>query len=155
MAPNTSQAGGSFSGGTLWPAKPRAADEPTVDAHRVGPVERDGPLGWCVHRQRVGERDDAGIERATRGFQRLLGLQHDGEFGEIEAAHIDQRAGSGLRRDAGGMSKGVADFAQGDEPEWRRQIERGFDDLRRRVRSSSGMWAPGLAIAACNDYNLL
>ena len=29
------------------------------------------------------------------------------------------------------------------------------DDLCRWVRSPSGMWAPGLAIAACNDYNLL
>ena len=35
-----------------------------------------------------------GIERAPRAAQRLLRFQHDGEFGEIEAADIDQRAGA-------------------------------------------------------------
>jgi hypothetical protein len=77
-----------------------------------------------VRRQRVGERDETGIKRAARGLQRLLGLQHDGEFCEIESAHINQGARSCLRRNAGGMGKSVADFTQGDQPEWRWQIER-------------------------------
>ena len=77
-----------------------------------------------MRRQRVGERDETGIKRAARGLQRLLGLQHDGEFCEIESAHIDQGARSRLRRNAGGMGKSVADFTQGDQPEWRRQVER-------------------------------
>jgi hypothetical protein len=31
----------------------------------------------------------------------------------------------------------------------------GFDDVRKRLRGSGGIAAPGLAKAVCNDYNLL
>ena len=55
--------------------------------------------------------------------ERLVGLQHDGEFREIEAPDMDQRAGALLGRDLGRMRHGVADLAQGHEAERRRQIE--------------------------------
>ena len=78
-----------------------------------------------MHRERVGERGQSGIKRAPRGTQRLFGLQHDGEFGEIEAADMDQRAGAGIGSNLCRMRKGVADLAQRHGAKRRRQIEAG------------------------------
>src|SRR5712691_6861170 len=82
MAPNTSQAGGSFSSARGKPS----------------------------------------IERTPRGPERLVGLQHDRELGEVEAADMDQRACPLVRGHADSMGKGVADLAQRDQPERRRQV---------------------------------
>ena len=67
-----------------------------------------------------------GVERAPRGAQRLVRLQHHGEFGKIEAADIDQRAGAELGGIGLGMRKGVAHLAQRHQAKRRRQIERGL-----------------------------
>ena len=77
-----------------------------------------------MHGERVGERREPGIERAAGRPQRLLGLQHDRELDEIEAAHVNERAGALLGGHAGGVGKGVADLPQGHQPERRRQVER-------------------------------
>ena len=57
--------------------------------------------------------------------QRLFRLQHDGEFGEVEAADIDQRAGARLGRMRVGMREGIADLAQRHQAERRRQVDAG------------------------------
>jgi hypothetical protein len=78
-----------------------------------------------VHRERVRERGEAGVEGAPCGLERLLGLQYDREFREVEATHIDERARPLLGRHAGRMGKGVAHLAQCHQPKRRRQVERG------------------------------
>jgi len=75
--------------------------------------------------ERVGKRGHAGNEGAARQGQRLLGFQHHGKFGEVEAADIDQRAGAHFRRDRCCMGEGIADFAQRHQRERRRQGEFG------------------------------
>ena len=109
--------------GANRPFQPHAADQPAVDADRVGPVEVDRLFRRRMHRQRIGERGRAGIDDAACLPERLVGLQHDGELGEVEAPDMDQRAGALLGRDLGRMRHGVADLAQGHEAERRRQIE--------------------------------
>jgi len=71
-------------------------------------------------------------------LQRFLRLQHDRELGEIEAADMDQPCRARLGRDANSMGKGVADLAQGDQPERRRQSSAGFDDVCGRAWRSMG-----------------
>ena len=83
-----------------------------IDRNRIRPVDGDGGFRLRVGSQRIGQRHHAGIERAPRLRQRLLRLQHHGEFGEIEAPDIDQRAGALLGRDRFCMREGVAQFAQ-------------------------------------------
>jgi hypothetical protein len=61
--------------------------------------------------------------RASRAAQRLVRLQHHGEFRQIEAPDIDQRTGALLRRDLDGVRKRIADLAQGHQRERRRQRE--------------------------------
>jgi hypothetical protein len=110
----------------LRPPEAPAADEPAIDTHGVGPVEGQGTLRRRVDRERVAERDKPGIEGTPRGPQRLLRLQHDRKFREIEAADMNQRAGAFLRGHARRMGKGITHFAQGHQPKRRRQIERGL-----------------------------
>ena len=98
---------------------------------------------------------NAGIKRAPRGAQRLFGLQHDGEFGEIEAADMDQRAGAGIGGNLCRMREGVADLAQRHGAKRRRQIE--GRRKRRRERGSANRAAfrhPGLALSTSYNYNL-
>ena len=78
-----------------------------------------------MREQRIGQRGHARVERAPRRAQRLLRLQHHGEFGEIEAPDIDQRAGALLGRDLDRMCEGIADFPQRHQRERRRQVEFG------------------------------
>ena len=82
-----------------------------------------GRLRRRMHDERIGERGRAGIDDAARLPERLVGLQHDGELGEIEAPDLDQRAGALLGGDLGRMREGVAGLAQDYEAERRRQIE--------------------------------
>ena len=105
------------------PGKTRAANQSAIDANRIRPIEIDRLFRWRVHRKCVGECGQSGIKRAPRRAQRLFGLQHDGEFGEIEAADMDQRAGTGIGGNLACMRKGVADLTQRDGAERRRQIE--------------------------------
>ena len=152
MAPNTSQCGGSSSGPSGQAELP-AADQPAVDADRVRPVERDRLLGRRMRRERVGERRHAGVERAPRAAQRLVRLEHDGEFGEVEAAddtpacrrraprrspcawaNASPTSRSVTRRKAGGRSSAGANGV----------FMRAF---RRHV-------APGFALSAWDNYNL-
>jgi hypothetical protein len=91
-----------------------------------------------MRRQRIGQRGHAGIERAPRGAQRLIRLQHHGEFGEIESADENQRAGAELRGVRLGMREGVADLAQRDDAKPRRQIERRCE---RRIQARFGWHA--------------
>jgi hypothetical protein len=86
-------------------------DEAAVDLDRVGPVEDDRPFWRRMHCQRVGERGRAGIDRAPRLPERLVGLQHHRELGQVEAADMDERAGALLGRDPGRVRHGVADLA--------------------------------------------
>ena len=122
-APKTSQSGAASLLGAVGPAEPAAADEAAIDIDRVRPFDRDRLFRWRRRRERVAERDHAGIEGAARGRERLFGLQHDGELGEIEAADENQRSGAQLRGMGAGVGEGVADLAQRHQPEWRRQIE--------------------------------
>ena len=74
--------------------------------------------------ERVGKSRHAGIECPAGLQQRLLGLEHNGKFGKIEAADIDQRAGAFFRSNRHCVGKSVADFAQtyGGEWRWQRQF---------------------------------
>ena len=112
MPPNTSQGGTSSSRDFLRPGEPAAADQSPIHVERVGPFDIDGGFRRRGGRERVGERRHAGVEDAARLPQRLLRFQHQREFGEIEAADIDQRAGAVLGRERNGMRKCVAQFAQ-------------------------------------------
>ena len=76
-----------------------------------------------MHSERVGQCGRAGIDDAPRLPERLVGLQHNGEFGEVETPDIDQRAGAVGRCDLGRIRHGVADLAQGHETEQGRQVE--------------------------------
>ena len=107
----------------LRPGDASAADQPAVDADRIRPVDLDRPFRRRIAQQRVDQRGHAEIERAPRGAQRLVRLQHHGELGEIEAAHIGQRSGALLGRDLDRMREGIAHLAQGHQRERRRQIE--------------------------------
>ncbi len=81
----------------VGPARPReaaAADQTAIDPDGVRPFERDRLLRRRMHRERISQRGQAGIERAPCRAQGLVGLQHHGEFGQIEAADKDQRAGA-------------------------------------------------------------
>src|SRR5262249_39006464 len=60
--------------GALWPGEARPADEPAIDAYPVPPVEGDWPLGRSVHRERGGERGEAGVKGAPCGLERRLGV---------------------------------------------------------------------------------
>ena len=83
-----------------------------------------GFSGGACAAQRVDQRHHADIERAPRGAQRLLGLQHHGEFGQVEAPDIDERAGAVPRpRCVDRMHERVADLAQRHQRERRRQVE--------------------------------
>ena len=77
-----------------------------------------------MHRERIAEGGNASVKATPRGLQRLVGLEHERKFHEVEAAHIDKGAGSLLRRHACCMSKCVAHLAQGQQPEGGRQVKR-------------------------------
>ena len=121
MAPNTSQGGVSSSPRSLRPGQPAAAHQAVIDRNRIRPVDGDGGFRLRVGGERIGQRRHAGIEGAPRLPQRLVRFQHHGEFGEIEAPDIDQRAGALLGRDRCRMREGVAQFAQAHQRERRRQ----------------------------------
>jgi hypothetical protein len=55
--------------------------------------------------------------------QRLVGFEHDGEFGKIETADMNQRTGARYGGNSCGMCEGIACLAQSDRPKWRRQAE--------------------------------
>ena len=129
--------------GVLRPGEARPAHEPAIDPHRVGPIEGDRLLRRRVHGERVGERGQAGIESAPRRPQRLLRFQHHRELHEIEAADIDQRSGPLLGRHRGGVGKGVTDLAQVTSRNGGGRSSAGFDDVRRRLRCSSGISVHG------------
>ena len=101
--------------------------------------------------QRIGKRRHAGIEHTPRFQQRLLRLQHHGEFGEIEAPDIDQRAGALLSSNRYCMREGIAHFAQAHGGERRRQRQ-----FRRERRSWAGRlqrhWS-SLYLSYLNTYN--
>ena len=117
-----------------------------------GQTQVIGFSGGRVRDQRVGQRRHAGVERAPRGAQRLVGLQHDRELGQVEAADEYQRAGAELGGIRLGMREGVADLAQGHQAKPRRQIE------RRSQTACSGVFpaacGPGLALSDWDHYNL-
>jgi hypothetical protein len=73
--------------------------------------------------QRISERGHAGIKHTSRRLQRLLGLQHYSEFGEIKAANIDQRPGAPFTSNRYCMREGIAHFTQANGGERRRQCE--------------------------------
>ena len=77
-----------------------------------------------MRNQSVGHSVHSGIERPASGTERLVRLQHHGEFGHVEAADMDQRAralfGGHLLR----MHECVAHLAQADKPVRRRQVQR-------------------------------
>ena len=75
--------------------------------------------------QRVRQCHHAGIEGAPRGAQRLVGLQHNGELGQVETAHENQCARTKLGGVGLGMSERIADLAQRYQPEPWGQVERG------------------------------
>ena len=99
----------------LRPGDASAADQATVDADRIRPLDLDHPFRRRIAQQRIGQRGHAQMERAPRGAQRLVRLKHDGELGEIEAAHIGQRSGTLLGRDLDRMREGIAHLAQGHQ----------------------------------------
>src|SRR6266436_3804013 len=70
------------------------------------------------------ERGDAGVKATPCGLERLVGLQHNCKLHEVEAAHMDKRAGPLLRRHACCMGKCVPYLAQGQQPERGRQVKR-------------------------------
>ena len=67
---------------SVRPGELRAADEAVIDGDRIRPDAGDRLLRRRARDQRVGQRRHAGVERAPRGAQRLVGLQHDREFGQ-------------------------------------------------------------------------
>jgi hypothetical protein len=83
--PKTSHAGASSSRRARRPGEPSAADQPAVEADRVGPVERHRLLGRAVRGERVGERVHPGEEDPPRLGEGLLRFQHDRELGDVEA----------------------------------------------------------------------
>ena len=107
------------------PGQPAAADQAAIDMDGVGPAEGDRPLRRGVHQQRVAQRHHAGVEGAARARQRLLRLEHDGEFRQIEAPDVHQRARALLGRNGLGVREGVAHLPQRHQAEGRRQIQRG------------------------------
>jgi hypothetical protein len=109
--------------GAVGPGEPTAADQTAIDTDRIGPFDRDRLFWRRAGRERVAKRDHAGIENAARRGERLLGLEHDGELGDIEPADKDQRARAKLGGMSRGMAKGVSRLAQHDEPVRRRQVE--------------------------------
>ena len=113
-----------------------------------------GFSGGAMRRERVGKRGQSRVKRAPRRTQWLFGLQHDGKFGEIEAADVNQRARTGIGRNLHRMGKGVADLAQRDGAKRRRQIE-----TRRKWRThatpeSSGILASRLVLSTSYNYSL-
>ena len=124
MAPKTSQGGGASS--SHLPARRGCAPptSPPSTRMRIRPIEADRLFRRRVRGECVAERRHAGIKRAPCGAQRLFGLQHDGEFGEIEAADMDQRTGAGIGGNPFRMCEGVADLAQRHGAKRRRQIKR-------------------------------
>ena len=105
------------------PAEPRAAQQSLVEQDGVGPDELYLALRRAMRGNGVGKRVHAGKERPPRRGQRLVGLEHDGEFDQIVAAHPDQRGGARLARDLAAMRKGVAELAQRDQSITGRQVE--------------------------------
>jgi hypothetical protein len=78
-----------------------------------------------MRNQRIGEGRHAGIECPSRRPQWLVRFQHHGELGEIEAADIDQRAGTPIGGDRYCMAKGIPYFAQAHNRKRRRQRQFG------------------------------
>ena len=73
------------------PGHSAATDQATVDVDGVGPAEGDGTLRGGVHQQCIAQRHHAGVERPASARQRLLRLEHDGEFRKIEAPDVHER----------------------------------------------------------------
>ena len=103
--------------------------------------------------ERVGKRRKAGVKRAPGRAQRLLRLQHHGEFGEVEAADMNERAGALVGRDCDRMSESVADLAQRDGAERRRQIEAGRERGAHANFELSGISPPDSSFASDYNYN--
>ena len=72
---------------------------------------------------RVRHRVHAGKERPARRFERLVGLEHDGELDQVVTPHPYQRPRARLRRDLAAMGERIAEFAQRDQSIAGRQIE--------------------------------
>jgi hypothetical protein len=72
---------------------------------------------------RVCRRIHPGEKRPARRQQRLVRLQHHGEFDQIVAAHPDQRSRAGIGSNRAAVNEGVAIFAQRDQSITRRQIQ--------------------------------
>ena len=83
---------------------------------------------------RVGNRIHAGEQRAARRLERLVGLEHHGEFDQVVAPHPNQRARPGLPCDLAAMRERVAGFAQRDQSITRGQIESLFQIRNTRHR---------------------
>ena len=111
-------------GATLRPAEPQPADEPAIEQHGVGPAKLHLPLGRAMRRERVADRVHGGEMRAARRNERLVGLQHYGEFEKIVAPHPDERPCPRLGRDGASVREGVAALAQRHRREAGRQVER-------------------------------
>src|SRR5712691_625247 len=136
-------------GSSRRPTEPHAAVEAVVDAHRIRPDEIERLFRWRMDDERVGERHASGIEGAARGAQRLVRLEHDREFGEVEAADMHQGSGALLGRDRTGMGKSVAHLAQRYRAKQRRQVEfRGCGRAR-------DWHFPARMIRLANNYSLL
>ena len=74
-------------------------------------------------RKRIDERRHARIERTASLGERFVGLEHDRELDDVEAADPDQGAGALPRRDALRVRERVSDFPETYQPERGRQVE--------------------------------
>jgi hypothetical protein len=72
--------------GAVGPEKPTTANQTAIDTVCVGEFDRDRLFWRGAGCERVAKRDHAGIENAARLGERLLGLEHDGELGDVEPA---------------------------------------------------------------------
>ena len=89
IAAKTSHDGGTSSSASAGHAKTRAANQPSIDQDGIGPHDSDRLLRRRVRGEAVGQRRKTGIQCAPRRAQRLIRLQHHGEFGEVETADVN------------------------------------------------------------------
>ena len=136
--------------GILRPGQPAAADQSEIDADRVRPVECDRwfPAAPCAIK-RVCERDHAGIEScgaraaAARPAPAPPRIRRGRTARQRQGCRRLPRAALALR-----MREGVADLAQGHEPERRRQV-----DGRPRSGSLSGFASPQTLCTGALDFD--
>src|SRR5260221_13026932 len=84
--------------GAVGPTKPPAANQAAIDINRVRPFDGDWLLRRRRRSERIAERNHARIECATRGSERLGGLQHDRERREVGAADEDKGPAAPVKR---------------------------------------------------------